>query len=240
MVRTLGLFFWPILCSAQSFQHVRDPNAHAWFVYTGDHAITRRWALYADLQLRRAEFGLATQQVLLRNGLTYTLTPNIRLTAGYAWVYTGRYGGFPFARAFGEHRSYQQVSIRQPLPRVVFDHRYRLEQRWLQDFSRAGVPHFWRYQNRFRYQIKVDAPLGKSTKWYAFGGDEIFVGFGVNKGASMFDQNRAFAGIGYNFSPRNKVEFGYMNQFLQQRNGVIDESNHTLRIVFYSSVPFGR
>jgi hypothetical protein len=236
MVRTSGFFVWSVLCSAQTLEHIRDPNAHAWFVYTGDHALKGRWALYADLQLRRAEFGLATQQVLLRNGLTYTLTPNVRLTSGYAWIYTGRYGDFPVARAFGEHRAYQQVSIRHPLPHVIFEHRYRLEQRWLQDFSR-GLSHFWRYQNRFRYQIKADVPIRKSEKWYVFGGDELLLGFGVNKGAGMFDQNRAFAGIGYFFSPKNKVEVGYMNQFLQQRNGIIDESNHTMRVVFYSSVP---
>jgi hypothetical protein len=49
------------------------------------------------------------------------------------------------------------------------------------------------------------------------------------------DQNRALAGIGYKLSHNNKVEAGYMNQFLLQRNGQIAEANHILRVQFTST-----
>jgi hypothetical protein len=225
---------------AQAQEHIRDTNAHSWWVYAGDHALKGRWALYAEVQVRRSDFASITQQFQSRDAITYTLNPNIRLTTGYVWTYTGRYGDFPVARAFGEHRTYQQIAIRQTIPRLTMEHRYRLEQRFIQNFTGAADDYFWRYQNRLRYQFRADTPLGHSQKWYFFGGTELLLGFGVNKGASMFDQNRAFVGIGRVLNSRNKLEAGYMNQFIVQRNGRIDESNHTFRVQFSSSEPLFR
>ena len=225
---------------AHGQQHIRDTNAHSWWVYAGDHPLKGPWALYEEVQVRRSDFASITQQFQSRNAITYTLNPNVRLTTGYVWTYSGRYGDFPAARSFGEHRVYQQIAIKQSIPRLAMEHRYRVEQRFIQAFTPSGDDSFWRYQNRFRYQFRADTPLGRGQKWYLFGGDEILIGFGVNHGPSMFDQNRSFFGVGHSLTPRNKLEVGYLNQFLLQRNGIIDESNHTFRVQFSSSVPLFR
>lgn len=210
-------------CVCLNAQRIQDDNAHTWWVYYGEHGIRNsRWSLLSEVQVRRSEFGAGWQQLLLRDGLLYNFSPNVQAGGGYGYINTSRYGEFPVSKAFKEHRVFGQLVLKHQASKVAFEHRYRFEQRWLE------TPLFWRHQNRFRYQIRVAAPVSKN--WYVFAGDELFIGFGRNHGAEHFDQNRAFAGVGYKVTPNNRLEFGYLNQFLVQRSGLVQESNHILRI----------
>jgi hypothetical protein len=65
------------------------------------------------------------------------------------------------------------------------------------------------------------------------------VHFGPNA-ANVFDQNRAFAGVGHKVGRWGRVEAGYLNQLIQQSSGLAYESNHTLRISWLSSAPLRR
>jgi uncharacterized membrane protein (UPF0127 family) len=38
---------------------------------------------------------------------------------------------------------------------------------------------------------------------------------------------------------QTRWEFGFMEQTLQQRNGLIFEHNHTLQVAIFSRLPFG-
>lgn len=227
------------MTSAQTAPRVLDTNANSWWVYNGDHPVGRsRFSILAELQWRRSNFISIGQQLLVREGLTYRVNPRVVIGGGHAFARTYRYGDFPAERAFNEHRVFEQISLRQRAGTVDLDHRFRLEQRWVQAF-RGNTP-FRRYQNRLRYQFRGSVPLGSGT-WYAFAGDELFIRFGVNRGPSAFDQNRAFFGVGYRIGARNRLEVGYMNQFVRQRSGLVEESNHLLRVQWTSNVRlFGR
>jgi hypothetical protein len=70
--------------------------------------------------------------------------------------------------------------------------------------------------------------------------DEVFVGFGKNVNANVFDQNRIGVLLGYRFNKTVRLEGGYLNQTLQfgreingknvfqHNNGLIINSNFTL------------
>ncbi len=64
--------------------------------------------------------------------------------------------------------------------------------------------------------------------------NEVLIGISPNFGARSFDQNRLFIGIGRADGPV-KAEFGYMNQFIGQRNGRIFEFNNTLVLAITST-----
>ena len=227
------------LCFAQTNgQRIRDVNPHSWWVYYGDHPVKNtKWGVLTEVQIRRTDFASGWQQLLLREGVTYRLSPRVQLGGGYGFIRTSRYGDFPVARAFNEHRFFQQVIFKHEAGRMDLDHRYRVEQRWLEALS--GQSRFWRRQNRFRYQLRgsvpISAPNARGEQWYLFAGDELFLHFGPNHGASPFDQNRAFAGAGYKLSRNNRLEVSYLNHFLVQRSGRVEESNHTLRIQLTST-----
>jgi len=210
-------------CACLSAQRTQDDNAHTWWVYYGEHPLaSSRWSLLSEVQVRRADFGAAWQQLLLRDGVLYNFSPHVQAGGGYGYINTSRYGGHPVAKAFKEHRLFGQLVLKHQAGKVALEHRYRFEKRWLE------TPQNWRPQNRFRYQLRAVIPV--SAKWYVFAGDELFIGLGANHGADHFDQNRAFAGVGYKVTRNNRLEIGYLNQYLVQRTGLVAESNHTLRL----------
>ena len=53
--------------------------------------------------------------------------------------------------------------------------------------------------------------------------DEIFIGWGKNIGANIFDQNRLAVLIGYKVNQNLKFEAGYLNQVLQQGKRINDK-----------------
>ena len=156
---------------------VRDPNLHAWVVYAGDHAIAGRWGLHLEGQWRRHDAGVRPQQLLLRPAVNYQLSRDVALSAGYAYVTTHRYGEYPVQAAFPEHRGYQQATGQHRAGRLELLHRARAEQRWLRQRSLSPdgnrLDRTWRYQNRFRYMLRLVVPL-KTAPWYFAASNELF------------------------------------------------------------------
>jgi hypothetical protein len=71
-----------------------------------------------------------------------------------------------------------------------------------------------------RYRLRGEIPLHKKTaakkNWSIALQDEIFIGWGKNIGANIFDQNRIGVLLGYKMNKLVKFEAGYINQILQQ------------------------
>lgn len=220
---------------------VIDFNPHGWYAYFGDHKIAGRWGLHFDGQWRRADLGLKWQQLLIRPAVNYRISERVSLSFGYGFIETHPYGEFPANATFPEHRIYQQAIIRQNPKAARIQHRLRLEQRFVR--YPINDPPSWTYQNRFRYMFRSDFPLTKrpdgTAEWYVPVWDEIFLGIPPNIGARSYDQNRLFAGVGRSFGDF-KIELGYMNQLVGQRNGRIFEFNNTLSVSLHSDVALGK
>jgi hypothetical protein len=234
-----------LLVPLASAQTTQDTNVNAWFMYFGDHALSTKWGIHLEGQIRRSDAGLTWQQLLLRPGVNYQLNPNILFTAGYAYVRSWPYGGFPARAVFPEHRFYEQALIKHKVSPVTIQHRLRLEQRLVGIVlaPQADVEG-WQTRNRFRYLLRGDIPLPIKTKGQQRFGvalyDEVFLQFGANRGIRSFDQNRVYGALTYKLTPSNRLELGYMFQYIPQRNGVIVEHNHTLQFAWFSTTPFRR
>ena len=240
MIRYFGCSVFLLLqvATAQVIPHAIDFNQHAWLSYSGDHPVSGRWGVHFDAQWRRSDLGTEWQQYQLRPGINYQLPRNALFTLGYVFTRAYPYGDNPVRTAFPEHRIYQQLILRQSAGPVRVMHRTRLEQRYIK--YPDPQPRSWTYQNRFRYMLRGEIPIGgadpQSAKWYLPIWDEIFLGIPPNYGARSFDHNRMFFGVGRKVGGAN-VEVGYMNQFLGQRNGRVFEMNNTLFVTITSSVP---
>ena len=214
-----------------------DNNLHAWLGYFSDHPVSEKWGIHLDAQWRRHDLFSDWQQYLVRPGVNFALSESVTLTAGYRFGESFPYGEFPSAGRAPEHRLYQQAVVRHDVSeRLKLNQRYRLEQR----FSGSATPDSgdidYSYQNRFRYQLGATTPLGQTGgKWYAKVSEEVMVNFGSN--ANVFDQNRAYAGLGRKAGRWGSVETGYLHQLIKQGGGLVYESNHTLRISWSSSAP---
>jgi hypothetical protein len=186
---------------------------------------------FIDPQLQRFRYWLEGQgrfgddtsvfsQGMVRPGLGYALSSRASIWLGYAWIPTGE----PFTqKPFDEHRIWQQFLWTDRWSVGAFTSRSRLEQR----FADSGDDVGW----RFRQLFKLSWPIPMAPKFSLVGADEVFIN--INKADwgpdHGLDQNRAFAGIGYNFDEHVKTEIGYMNQYIHKTNAP-DRMDHILSV----------
>jgi Protein of unknown function (DUF2490) len=226
-------------------QTVQDSNFHGWLMYFGDHPVSDRWGAHLEAQFRRTNGGLAPQQLLLRPGVNDTMNSHLMLTGGYAYVRTSRYGGFPSTAAFPENRFFEQALIKHNVGKIGIQHRLRLEQRLVGSVPGPDADvESWETRNRFRYMLRGDIPLpigNRNNRRFGIAlYDEVFYQFGANRGPRYLDQNRAYGALTYKITRTNRLEFGYLHQYVAQRNGRIVEHNHTLQVALFSVTPFRR
>jgi hypothetical protein len=218
---------------------------HAWTTYQGNHKLSKKWGLHTEYQWRRADFYQHWQQSLMRIGLDYHLNPNAFVSAGYGSIITFQYGEIPVSHQFNEHRIWEQFTQKSTIGRVDIQHRYRLEQRILDNYIKSGneyVKDGTVFRNRVRYRAMAFIPLNHSSMsdntLFLNVNDEVFLGFGEGIGTNILDQNRLQVALGWKFNSKCMVQAGYMNQYVVKNakvsltNTVLDqaENNNTLTI----------
>ena len=222
-----------------------EDNAAAWYNYQGDHPFSKGnpWGTTLALQWRRNRGGIQPLQTLAQFGIFRKINPHITVSGGYIFLSTNRYGQYPTLATFPEHRTYEIVSFNYGIPKNWgMTNRLWFEQRHLGQMvpNAAGTGYnvgSYRYENRFRYLLKFTHPLPWENYYFAIQ-SEIFFNYGKNVYKNVFDQNRAFTGIGYRFRPDLRVEVGYMEHTVQGRGGNLYQHNHTFQITLFSAIPF--
>ncbi|NDF60441.1 MAG: DUF2490 domain-containing protein, partial [Crocinitomicaceae bacterium] len=218
---------------------------HAWITYQGNHKLSQKWGLHTEYQWRRSDYFQDWQQSLARIGLDYHFQPNAFLSAGYGNIITFQYGSLPVNHSFNEHRIWEQFTQTSTVGRVAIQHRYRLEQRFLESYVKLGsefVRSSTLFRNRIRYRALAYIPINKPTMTdntlFININDEVFLGFGQGIGTNILDQNRFQTAIGWKFDSKCMIQIGYLNQYVVknakaiQKDIVLDqaENNHTVTI----------
>jgi hypothetical protein len=242
--------FFLVFCLATipaAFSQKNIANQYGgWLIYVGNHKLSDQFSLHTEYQMRRSDFLAHWQQSIARVGLDYHFNKANALTAGYAWVEFFPYGDQPIATYKAEHRIWEQFINKSKLGRVNLTHRFRLEQRfienaYLNEDEERKVDGFT-FKQRVRYNLILAVPLNhkEMTDNTLFLGlyDEIFIGFGKNTGTNILHQNQFYAGLGWKFNTKTKLQFGYLNQMLIKSNGIDMERNHNLRLLWSYSLDF--
>jgi hypothetical protein len=242
----LTLALLPLYGQTQSFRDTKH-QWNSWIMYFGNHPLNAHWGIHLELQARRADLLDIPQQWLLRNGLHYYVNPNSTLTAGYCRVETYPYGAYPTPAPFPENRIWEQWQLTEIRGRAEIIHRFRLEQRWVNSpvpVDGGFAPGTAVYSNRFRslhrFSFPLKIPHGKPAKWRVSCYNEMMVSFGKNVQLNVFDQNRAYAALGRQFTKWGRIELGYMNQILIKADGKKTEMNHTLQLAWSFSKPISQ
>ena len=208
-----------------SVTYAQPDKLGAWYNYFGNQQLKKsNWNWHNEVQYRNFNKGGDLEQLLLRTGIGYNLTPgNNNVLLGYGFVH-----GRPYAQpelhekiTVNEHRLFQQFTTKQSISRVNVQHRYRFEQRFLPDNFRL----------RFRYLLGATLPLNKATMdakaFYVTGYNEIF----IHTDGNLFDRNRSFAGVGYVIKKDLRFDVGFMRQMLAQ------QSRNQLMVSLYNNLP---
>mgnify|MGYP001276650714 CR=1 FL=1 len=202
---------------------------NGWYMFFGNHRLNAHWGLHTEFQWRRSEWITQNQQLLIRVGADYHLDENNSLTAGYAWVKTFPYGEQPINEPFIEHRIWEQWLTNHRSGRLYVNHRYRLEQRFLEQPATSEFV----FRQRARYRLLLTLPLEQrdftDNSFFLATYAEVFLGFGKGIGRNVMDQSRLYLALGYRFNPRVNLQLGYLNQYIIKPDGLRHERNHTLQ-----------
>ncbi|MBK7869714.1 MAG: DUF2490 domain-containing protein [Saprospiraceae bacterium] len=205
-------------------------QSNGWWMYFGNHRLSDNWGLHTEYQWRRHEFISTWQQSLMRVGVDYFFKNNSSLTAGYGWIKSFPYGEQPVNQEFTEHRIWQQWILNQRAGRLYVNHRYRLEQRFLERPAQDDYV----FRQRVRYRLMLTMPIGakdlQDNSLFVSVYAEPFLGFGEGIGRNILDQNRLSLTLGYRFNPNVNLQAGYLNQYIVKPDGIQQERNHNFQL----------
>jgi hypothetical protein len=184
-------------------QRPGEDDLGAWYMYFGTNKVSERFSIHTEAQFRYYETTSNFNQLLLRTGVNYHINPDAIATVGYGFINTDNtFGDFAFETDTNEHRIFEQFILKNKVWEFLFEHRYRLEQRFL-DMVNGNVT-----EHRARYRFQVTLPL--TDTFYLNFYDELF----INLQDELFGQNRLYGALGVNITENSSIQVGYMrNQF---------------------------
>lgn len=198
-----------ILGSFSGFsQNDGQEDLGAWAMLFTTNRISEKMSIHAEVQYRNYEFGANFNQLLLRTALNYNLSDNAMASFGYGNITTdGTFEDFEGEENTNEHRIYQQFVLRNSVGKLKFSHRYRLEQRFINNPVSGNDT-----QHRARYFLRLTYPLSDILYLTAY--DEVF----LNLQGDTFGQNRIYGALGYKFNKNVRSEVGFLKNHIGNRN----------------------
>lgn len=204
MYRKLFPLILILFCGyAASAQH---SDVGAWYMYFGNSKLNERLNWHHEIQYRNFNAVGRLEQLMLRTGIGYDLAENNNnLLLGYGYITSKPFNNSGIKTTTREHRLFQQFITRHSMGRVNVQHRYRMEERFLQDIFRG----------RLRYFLALNIPFNNKTmapkSVYGSVYNEIF----LSLHNPTFDRNRVYGALGYVLNKDVRIEAGYMEQVYQ-------------------------
>ena len=131
MIKKLTALFILLGTLTANAQQPGEDEMGAWYMYFGTNKISERLSIHTEAQFRFYETTSNFNQMLLRTGLNYHIDPNAIATGGYAFIDTdNNFYEFEGEINSKEHRIFEQFILKNKVWEFLFEHRYRLEQRF--------------------------------------------------------------------------------------------------------------
>lgn len=227
------------MCFSQSARKHVHEREQTWIGYFNQTRLTRKFGVGFDIHYRRTDNFLDRSfQFAVRPAVIYYLRDNLRLQAGYAFFDHFPAKGKETTRP--EHRAWQEISWNQKYSGLATLQRLRLEERFNHNIENDVLEDGYNFNYRIRYNMSFFIPLkGKEiiphTPFIALA-NEVFLNFGGKIVYNTFDQNRIFAGIGYQITSQLNGQLGYMNIYQQEATGNNYLSSHVIRLYFFHTL----
>ena len=200
-------------------RHFTNRDNGAWLGLYTTYWFSKKWGYYGEYHVRRADFVNRMSKLYMRFGVNYKVDTNLRLTVGVVNRFTwSDYPESPLEeRVVPEYRFWEQALFTAKYFGLKFVHQLRVEQRWKRSTQIADPTYY--YYNRFRYKILAYGPifgplLETGSLFFCFY-NEIFMQQGEKVEFNYYEDNRAYAGLGYGLTDSVHLHVGYMKSFGQ-------------------------
>jgi hypothetical protein len=176
-----------------------------------------KWRIWLEGQSRWDDDWSHWYQGILRAAVGYSISDRATIWAGYTWVPTQNLG----KASVSQQDVWPGFRYVWPTSLGIFSYRIMVESNFLPgngDTVRVRPRQMFRFMH----------PLESEPRLSLIAWDEIFVRVNTTPagGQSGFDQNRAFAGLGWSFNEHFRAELGYMNQYLDDANHINNTMHH--------------
>ena len=207
----LALLSWPLFTQAPvAAADDLLQDAGSWLQVVGEGSLKfvdpslEKGRVWVEGQARFDDNWNHWYQGMVRTALGYSLSDRATLWAGYTWLPTHNIGK--------DYIAQQDIwpAFRYVLPTDfgTLTLRTMVETNFLRGDEVRVRP---------RQMIRFLHPLEFEPRLSLIAWDEFFVRANSTQwgGQSGFDQNRAFAGLGWTFNPNFRSEVGYLNQYIE-------------------------
>jgi hypothetical protein len=200
-----------LICSSiitQAQSEVNGPGSWGILVLKGK--ISPKISLLLEGHMRSTKFNLNTDYIESKTGIGYSFSKKLSGLIGVGIFNKYQIGGFiELPARQNELRSWLELNYKQSHGRFYFDHRGRLEQRFLAD----------NYKNRVRYKLGMSIPLNKpkieAGSFYLSVSDEIF--FPLQK--QLIEFNRFSTGMGCKINNRASISLSGVSDSFYKESG---------------------
>lgn len=188
-------------------QEIGDDEFGSWYMYFGTNKVSEKLSIHTEAQFRYYEQADNFNQLLLRTGLNYHINPNAIATIGYGYISTDNtFEEFSDETRIKENRIFEQFILKNKVGQFKFEHRYRIEQRFIDFGNRTDTQH------RARYRLQITLPL--TDIFFLNFYDEIF----LNLQDSVYGQNRLYGALGVNVTDNLSIQAGYLKNHFPTAN----------------------
>ena len=199
-----------------------------WVSYVGDNKINKRIGIHSEAQFRNFFLPHTVESFIVRTGLNVYIKPYAMATAGYGYIYNTPSSGEVIGARTSEHRIWQQLVLRQKSKNIFMEHRYRLEQRFIENLTTGTKRDDYRFRYRFQTLFPLYSVSPHLRHLFVAVNSELMLNFRSTP-SRIFDRNRFFSGIGYQVSPKMNFQLGYLNQFSQVGGASKAQIDHVLQ-----------
>lgn len=222
----IPLLFVLVLFSRSCYSQAPEKNVEVreqlWLGYFNQTRFSNKFGAWFDIHYRlTGDFVDRPTLFMVRPGITYYINNSLRFHTGYAWIKNYPPEGLSTDRV--EHRIWQQIWWSQQYSGFSTLQWLRFEERFSEQVVNDEKQDGYTYGFRLRYNVGFFVPFkGKQIvpgSLFAAVINELFLNFGGEVIYNTFDQNRFFAGLGYQINPKLNVQLGYLNVFQQLSSG---------------------
>jgi hypothetical protein len=235
-------FTFSISLSAQTSRITTD-EAQLWTAYFNQSRLTNKWGLWGDFHFRTTHnFVQDPSKGIIRLGLMYYLNDDLKFTNGYAFI-----NHFPEEGhaniSMPEHRIWHQLQLHTKYGKLRTMQWVRLEERFRRKVKNDNeLADGYRFDERIRYNFLLNIPLSKKgiapKTVSAILNNELMINLSKNNVYNVFEQNRLFTGLAYNFNSHSNLQFGYMNVYQQKSSGNKFLNANSIRLFFFQNLDF--
>lgn len=197
---------WIVLLLAGIFsvhtQETEETSLGSWHLVSTTARISDYLSIQAATQVKYYEQLKNFNQFSLRAGVIYHVKPNILATLGYGFfVNDTTFGALSEESYRTDHKIEEIITIKTTTGKVNWEHRFKLEQRFIADEDSYELLH------RVRYRIQMLLPLTKIL--YVSFNDELF----FNLQEELFGKNRIYGAFGVRVAKHLNLQAGYFRTY---------------------------